>query len=249
MSVEVRVHAGEGPALVYLPGLHGDWGLVGQFRRELGPGPRFVEFAYPKARVPLEELAAGVRAALEREGVADAWLLGQSFGSQVAWEVLRQGYSARGVILAGGFVKHPWPWGVALMRAVMGGVPASVIKPVYSAYSAACNALARRDAAFAREIMDFAARRGEPEWRAAAWRLNLIAASDPRPVARRATIPVHYLGGGVDPLVPWPLVTRWLRRECPGYAGEAILPFADHNILGSRPRESAALVRRWVLDE
>jgi pimeloyl-ACP methyl ester carboxylesterase len=246
VSVELRVHPGSGPTLIYLPGLHGDWGLIGAFRRELGESVRFVEFAYPKSEVPLAELGASVRAALAREGVDRGWLLGQSFGSQVAWELLRGGFPADGLVLAGGFVKHPWPWGVALMRAVMGGVPAGVIKPVYSAYSAACNALAGRDPESAAEIMGFAARRGAPEWKAAAWRLRLIAGSDPRPVARETTIPVRYLGGGVDPLVPWPLVTRWLRRECPGYAGEAILPFADHNILGSRPRESAARIRAWV---
>lgn len=49
------------------------------------------------------------------------------------------------------------------------------------------------------------------------WRLSLIATSDPRAMARATRRPVHYLGGLIDPLVPWPLVTRWLARECPGY--------------------------------
>lgn len=246
MSVEIRVHGGAGPVLIYLPGLHGDWGLIGQFRRELGDRVRFVEFSYSREPVTLPALAAFVHDALERAGVRSGWLLGQSFGSQVAWGLLERGFRADGVILAGGFVKHPWPWGVALLRGVMGGLPAAAIKPVYSAYSRVCNALARREARQAEEIMSFAARRGAPEWRAAAWRLRLIAGSDPRPVARRTTAPVHYLGGGIDPLVPWPVITRWLRRECPGYAGEAIFPLSDHNVLGSAPRESAARILSWV---
>jgi pimeloyl-ACP methyl ester carboxylesterase len=246
VSVELRVHPGKGPTLIYLPGLHGDWGLIGQFRRELGDAVRFVEFAYSKDEIPLSELARHVHGALEREGIEDGWLLGQSFGSQVAWSLLERGYAAEGVVLAGGFVKHPWPWGVALMRGIMGGLPAGVVKPAYTAYSAACNALARREPERAAEIMGFAQRRGAPEWRAAAWRLRLISTADPRPVARRTTVPVHYLGGGVDPLVPWPVVTRWLRAECPGYKGEKILPFSDHNILGSAPRESAAHILDWI---
>ena len=35
--VEVRVHGAEPlPTLIYLPGLHGDWTLIGSFRKALG---------------------------------------------------------------------------------------------------------------------------------------------------------------------------------------------------------------------
>jgi pimeloyl-ACP methyl ester carboxylesterase len=230
VSVELRVHEGDGPTLVYLPGLHGDWGLIGQFRRDLGRRVRFVEFAYSKDPVTLPDLSRLVHEALGRAGISGGWLLGQSFGSQVAWGLLERGYAADGVILAGGFVKHPWPWGAAFLRAVMGGLPAGVVKPVYSFYSRACNALARREPERAAEIMEFAARRGAPEWKA----------------ARGAKAPVYYLGGGIDPLVPWPLVTRWLKRECPGYKGAAILPLSDHNVLGSAPKASADRVLGWL---
>ena len=36
------------PTLIYLPGLHGDWTLVGSFRHALGGRVRFVEFTYPR---------------------------------------------------------------------------------------------------------------------------------------------------------------------------------------------------------
>lgn len=245
MSVAVRVHEGAGPVLVYLPGLHGDWGLIGAFRRALGPKVRFVEFSYSKERIALADLARSVHEALEREGLRSGWLLGQSFGSQVAWGLLERGFPADGVILAGGFVRHPWPWGASLFRAIL-SAPAGLIRPSYSAYTAVCNALARRSPEEAEELMAFARRRGAEDWRAASWRLGLIAGSDPRAIARRTAIPVHYLGGGVDPLVPWPSVTKWLRRECPGYKGETIFPAADHNVLGSAPRESAERVLAWL---
>ncbi|MEQ1919253.1 MAG: hypothetical protein ABL955_08650, partial [Elusimicrobiota bacterium] len=67
-----------------------------------------------------------------------------------------------------------------------------------------------------------------------------------RSTARAMRAPVHYLGGLIDPLVPWPLVIRWLRSECPGYRGEIIIRSADHNVLGSSPRESAAHVLSWI---
>lgn len=245
MSVEVRVHEGRGPTLVYLPGLHGDWGLIGQFRRELEGKVRFVEFRYTKEPVSLDVLAEAVHAELMKAGVERGWLLLQSFGSQVGWRLIARGFKPVGVVLAGGFVKHPWPWGVRLFQGVL-SIPAGIIRPAYSGYTALCNLLARRDEREAGELMEFARRRGAGDWKAAAWRLKLIADSDPRDVARGVSAPVHYLGGGVDPLVPWPTVTAWLKAECPGYKGETVFPRADHNVLGSAPRESASAVLGWL---
>jgi pimeloyl-ACP methyl ester carboxylesterase len=245
-GVSIRVHDGAGPTVIYLPGLHGDWGLIGAFRRALGPRVRFVEFAYSKDDVSMERLSELVHAELTARGITSGWLLGQSFGSQVGWALITRGFPADGVVLAGGFVKHPWPWGARLFRALLSGVPAGVINPAYRGYTVLCNALARRGPEEAEELLAFARGRGGKDWKATGSRLTLIADGDPRPAARATRAPVHYLGGMIDPLVPWPLVTRWLRRECPGYKGEVILPYADHNVLGSSPRESAALVLSWI---
>jgi pimeloyl-ACP methyl ester carboxylesterase len=244
-GVSIRVHEGAGPTVIYLPGIHGDWGLIGAFRRALGARVRFVEFAYSKDEATLERLAELVHAELTAAGVASGWLLGQSFGSQVGWAVMARGFKADGVILAGGFVRHPWPWGARLFRAAL-SVPSGIVNPGYRVYTAIFNALARRGPEESEELMAFARARGTREWKAMSWRLSLIASSDPRPAARGMTKPVHYLGGMIDPLVPWPLVTRWLKRECPGYRGEVILRYADHNVLGSAPRESAERILSWI---
>jgi pimeloyl-ACP methyl ester carboxylesterase len=245
-EVSIRVHEGSGPTVIYLPGLHGDWGLIGAFRRALGANVRFVEFAYSKENISMERLAELVHSELTARGVTSGWILGQSFGSQVGWALIARGFAADGVLLAGGFVKHPWPWGARLFRAILSGVPSSVINPAYRGYTALCNALARRGPEEAEELLAFARGRGGKEWAATTWRLTLIADGDPRPTARAMRAPVHYLGGMIDPLVPWPVVTRWLKRECPGYKGEVILRYADHNVLGSSPRESAEHVMRWI---
>ena len=244
-GISIRVHPGSGPTVIYLPGLHGDWGLIGTFRRALGPRVRFVEFAYAQDEVTLEVLAASVHEALLREGVTSGWLLAQSFGSQVGWALIKNGFTADGVVLAGGFVKHPWPWGALFFRAVLSS-PSWLIGPAYRGYTFVCNALARRGPEEARELMAFAENRGPAEWRATAWRLVLIARADPRLTAKAFKNPVHYLGGRLDPLVPWPWVTRWLARECPGYKGRTIFPAADHNVLGSAPHESAERVLAWL---
>lgn len=245
-EVSIRVHDGAGPTVIYLPGIHGDWGLIGAFRRALGGRVRFVEFAYSKDEVNLERLAELVHAELEIHGVRGGWLLGQSFGSQVGWALMARGFAADGVILAGGFVRHPWPWGARLFQLLLSGVPSVVVNPAYRAYTVLCNQLARRGPEEAEELLAFARNRGSREWAAMSWRLGLIVKSDPSATARATRKPVHYLGGLIDPLVPWPLVTRWLKAECPGYQGEVIIPSADHNVLGSSPRESAERVLAWV---
>src|SRR3569832_1550836 len=110
---QVRIHAGpDNVTLVYLPGVHGDWTLVGGFRRAVLGRVRFVEVCYPRTRTwSLGEYAAQIEKALREAGISRGWLLGESFGSQVVWELLRQNrFKAEGVVLAGGFVRNPAPW-------------------------------------------------------------------------------------------------------------------------------------------
>ena len=123
----MRVHGDASlPTLIYLPGLHGDWTLVGSFRRALGGRVRFVEVTYPRTLTwSLEDYARGVETALAEQGITRGWLLGESFSSQVVWSlVARERFQIEGVILAGGFVRHPMRWGVRLAERLCGGISA-----------------------------------------------------------------------------------------------------------------------------
>lgn len=246
--LKVRVHEGSGPALVYLPGLHGDWGLIGAFRRALAGRVRFVEFSYPPgADWTLDEYAAAVAAELGERGFSSGWVLGQSFGSQVAWALSRRkDFRFEGLILAGGFVRHPWAWGARFMRAVLSRVPAAAMRWPMRVWVEAGALFMRRDPVGVSELRDFVMKRSGADWAAAARRLTLVVGSRPEDAARALTCPVYYLGGFVDPLVPWPLVRSWLRRHCPSYKGGRILLRAGHNVLGSAPTESARLVLEWL---
>ena len=109
-ELQIRIHGDASqPTLVYLPGTHGDWTVVGSFRRALGGRVRFVEFTYPRTVTwSLEDYAAAVETALLEQGIRRGYLLAESFSSQVAWPFLtRTGFQVEGVILAGGFVRHP----------------------------------------------------------------------------------------------------------------------------------------------
>src|ERR1700743_3346198 len=95
------------PTLIYLPGMHGDWTLIGGFRAAVAGKLRFVEMTYPRTLTwALDDHAAAIEEALAPHRIFDGWLLAESFGSQPAWAMLARGkFKAQGIILAGGFVR------------------------------------------------------------------------------------------------------------------------------------------------
>jgi pimeloyl-ACP methyl ester carboxylesterase len=241
----------EQPALVYLPGLHGDWTLVGAFRRELAGRLRFVEMTYPRTLTwSLDDYASAIEQALARLGVETGWLLGESFGSQIVWSlVARKRFAVQGVILAGGFVRHPMGWGVRFAQRVVSGVPLSLVTRILFAYAKIARARFGRSPEMLAGIREFIARRTEEDRRAATHRLHLIAGSDPRPIAEKIALPVFGISGLLDPIVPWVFVRPWLKRHCPALREYKVVWHADHTVLGTGPRTAADTVVRWVRGE
>src|SRR5580692_813946 len=125
-ELELRIYGDASwPTLIYLPGLHGDWTLIGRFRKLVIGQVRFVEFTYPRTLVwLLDDYAANIESVLAQNGITHGWLLGESFGSQVLWSMIGRGkFQAQGIILAGGFVKHPFRWLVLLAEKTFGHLP------------------------------------------------------------------------------------------------------------------------------
>jgi pimeloyl-ACP methyl ester carboxylesterase len=248
-ALQIRIH---GPAakttLIYLPGLHGDWTLVGEFRKCLSPRVRFVEFTYPRTvEWSLDDYAAAVEKALAANGISQGWLLGESFGSQIVWALVRRhNFSTTGIILAGGFVKHPLRWAVRFAETLFGQLPFSLMVLAMFAFMKYARWRFRHSPETLAGVDEFITRRTELDRAAAVHRLRLIAEHDPRPVARTTRSPVHYLSGLIDPIVPWFFVQHWLKCHCPAFGESKIIPAADHNVLGTAPEKSAEQVLRWV---
>ena len=248
-DLQVRIHGTPAlPALVYLPGLHGDWTLIGSFRTALADRVCFVEFTYPRSVTwSLNDYAEAIGACLRRQGISHGWLLGESFGSQIAWAMIKAGqFKVDGLVLAGGFVRHPALWGVRCVRFIAAHTPWQGRQALLLAYLKYAPFRHRHAPETLQGIAEFAARRNDSDWAAAGHRLDLIARNDPRVVARQATMPVFYLAGLVDPLVPWPWVRWWLRCHCSFYRGGRTFWTADHNVLATAPRETAAQVLDWM---
>jgi pimeloyl-ACP methyl ester carboxylesterase len=238
------------PTLIYLPGLHGDWTLVGGFRRALGGRVRFAEVTYPRTLTwSLEQYAEGVEQALKTRGITGGWLVGESFGSQVVWAIVaRQRFQVEGLILAGGFVRHPIRWAVRLAEHLCGSISLGLLTRILFGYARLARFRYRRSPETLANIQEFIARRTELDREAAKHRLRLIAQSDPCMVARQMRAPVYALAGVLDPVVPWYWVRRWLKKNCPQLRAYKIIWRADHNVLGTAPDAAAEQVLEWMAE-
>jgi pimeloyl-ACP methyl ester carboxylesterase len=247
--LRLRSHPGERQtALVYLPGLHGDWTLIGGFRKALRDRVRFVEFTYPRTLSwSLDDYAREIEQALANQGVTGGWLLGESFGSQVVWAIVqRKVFKTEGVVLAGGFVRHPMPWGVRLAERAAAGIPLGFVAQFLFFYARAARFRFRHSPDQVADIREFVERRTDLDRRAVIHRLCLIAASDFRPLAANPGVPVFSINGLIDPIVPWPWTRHWLRKNCQTLRDCRLIPVADHNVLGTAPQKSAEIIVNWT---
>lgn len=248
-TLRVRVYGrDEQPTLVYLPGLHGDWTLIGGFRAALRGRVRFVEMTYPRTLTwTLDDYAAAIEKALAEEGITSGWLLGESFGSQVLWALVARGkFSAPGLILAGGFIRHPIQFLVRLAQRVGSGLPLRWITSVLFGYARIARYRFRHSPQVLAGIQEFIERRTELDRQAAIHRLRLIAGSNFCRVASQCRLPVFGLTGLWDPVVPWIFVRHWLSRSCAALRDYRIIPTADHNVLGTAPQRAADQVVAWM---
>jgi pimeloyl-ACP methyl ester carboxylesterase len=237
------------PTLVYLPGLHGDWTLIGAFQVALKGRVRFVVVTYPRSLTwSPNDYADAVDLMLQRSGIKTGWLLAESFGSQVAWAILSKSnkfFLVEGLVLAGGFVKHPWKWGPPLVRWLVRHTPKIIGRWLWKIYEAYSRFRHRHSPDALKLIDEFRDRRTDLDLQAMERRLASLDDYDPRPIACQTKLPVYYLAGLVDPLVPWFLVRRWLRLNCPGYrCGKTFL--ADHNVLATAAAGTADTVVAWM---
>jgi len=248
-NVDVRIHGSAAlPTLIYLPGLHGNWKLLGGFRRALAGGVRLLEVSYPSTLTwSLEDHASAVERALARHEIAEGWLLGESFSSQVVWAMLaRHEFNIKAVILAGGFVRHPLRWAARLAQRFCDDISFSLLRRVLFGYARVSRFRFRRSPETFAEIQEFIAALTPRDLQAAKHRLHLLAQSDLCAIARQARIPVYALTGLFDPVVPWLWVRRWLKQNCPALREYKIIWRADHNVLGTAPDAAAEQVLRWM---
>lgn len=248
-EIQIRVHGtARLPTLVYLPGLHGDWTLVGGFRRALQGRVRFVELTYPRTVIwSLQDYARAVEKALLERGILRGWVIAESFGSQIGWPIaLGEGFQADALVLAGGFGKHPARWGVVMTERMVAGTPMMAVRPLLRVYKVVSRWRFGEDPEMLRDLDEFVARRTEEDRQAAVHRLRLIRENDPGPLARKVSVPVYAFTGLIDAVVPWPWARRWLQANCPCLREYRVIRAADHTVLCTGRAAAARLVSEWM---
>ena len=249
--LRIRVHGkSDRPTLVYLPGLHGDWTLVPSFRIAMGDAVQFVEFTYPRTlEWSLSDYADNIGSMLLENEISSGWVIAESFGSQVAWPLVaerRGGFRAEGLILAGGFGRHPLGGLIHLVGRFCSGVPLGWVTRVLYWHARLARLRFRNAPEALAGLGEFLARRTELDKLAGSARLRLIAANHPELLAKAVDVPVHYVTGFWDPIVPWWPVLGWLRRNCRAYRGSRIIGTADHTVLATGAAAAAVAVRGWM---
>src|SRR6185436_8806004 len=112
-----------------------------------------------------------------------------------------------GIVLAGGFVRHPWPWGVRAASGISQATPSWLLRRLCAAYGQLACRRCGPDPEIDAEIAEFVQRRIHPADRKAVnQRYRLIKGADLRPIAQRTKLPVFLISGALDPIVPWRLV-------------------------------------------
>jgi len=249
-ELQMRVHGDAGtPTLIYLPGLHGDWTLIGRFRKALKQRVRFVEVTYPRTlEWSLEDYAAGVEAALADRGINRGWVLAESFSSSVAWRLVsRKNFRIDGLVLAGGFVQHPMIWAVRYAEWFCGAVCLAALIRILFGYARLARWRHRNSPEMIEGLNEFLARRTRLDQEAAKHRLHLLTKNDPRNIANQAQVPIYAVTGLVDPIVPWVFVRRWLKKNCRDLRDYQVITLSDHNVLGNAAEKSAEQVLKWMM--
>ena len=248
-DLQIRTHGADHlPTLIYLPGLHGDWTLIGDFRKHLAGQVRFVEFTYPRTLTwSLDDYAAAIENSLAQNGITGGWLLGESYGSQLAWQLAaRQKISVAAIILAGGFVKFPVRPGVWVAQTSLKLIPLGLMIRFFVAYGKLTRSRHDYPPETITALNEFLSRRTELDRQAMRHRLKQIAEFDPRDIARETRVPVYYLSAKFDPAVPYFLVRHWLRKNCPSLRDVQSIPTFDHNILATSHAPCARQILNWM---
>src|SRR5205814_4808393 len=119
---------------------------------------------------------------------------GQNGGRVDGVPLSRPRFQVEGLILAGGFVRHPVIWAVRLAGRVSGAIPMWCVKLFCAAYARYARFRHKRAPETFASIAQFVANRTqEADRRAIVHRYTLIADNDLRPVAPAFGRPVFYL--------------------------------------------------------
>ncbi len=221
--------SGQGPTLVYVPGIDGSGELLLGTAERLAERFALLTLCYrPSGAHTYAALAASIDALLERAGRARALVLAESFGGAVALQ-LALDHPARvaGLAIVNGFAHHPWR-----LRLLVSQLGAPLVQ---GALFRACRRTFSPHALFGpRRSPDararFAALGGIGLDAAYRERLRMIRGLDLRPRLAELRAPLALFASACDRIVPARRAAREIAERVPQATLE-VLPRAGHLVL------------------
>lgn len=242
-------HVADSP-LVYLPGVHGDWTAQSGVRRVLGREFHFIETAYPHIeRWSIADYGRAVKDLLDGLGIESAHLVGESFGSLVAWEFgVQHPERVRSFTLVGGFSRAPRLRVAATAASALRTLPSGFFEAAIDVYVAGKSLFGEQRERF--DTGPYPATRTPRGIRATANRMSLIQETDFRDQLSTVRFPVRYLGGARDLVIPVRREIATLDAHLPPHCDfqSELITGAPHNVIASHPRAASHRICRWIRD-
>ena len=142
-------------------------------------------------------------------------------------------------------MRHPIIPAVHFAKFLMRNMPLPLLKIILWFYTIYARGREGDSAEIRASLKEFVERRTKFDLLAAAHRLELITQNDLRSIAQQTQVPVFYLTGFIDPVVPWPFVQPWLKKNCTSLCDWKIIWTSDHHVLGAAKR-SANQILKWI---
>lgn len=258
-NVQIEVHetSTKENVIIILPGLHGDCSHLTSFLQEFNTSQVItVKYLSSKRnKNTIEEYADSLFCALSIINAREGFIIAESFGSQVAWrflELLKKNtapftFQVKALILAGGFLSHPFPRLVRLFSYLYGKARVSWLNLAFRAYFGFVS-----KATGAKKLPNtfFEERSSLQDQKALISRMELMQ-NDFRKIAENIRCNVYLLVGFWDVIaVPWPLNYFYLNKYCPKFEAKWDYCFwGDHAVLYSEPKKSASIIKNWIKRE
>ncbi|NND90290.1 MAG: alpha/beta hydrolase [Granulosicoccus sp.] len=235
-------------SVLYLPGVHGCWTAMDKARPLLADSFRLIEVAYPlKADWSLHHYAQAVGKLLDSVDTGKVHLIGESFGSLVAWyfaDMSPDRVSSH--TLVGGLCRAPGQFRAGTARAGLTAIPPFAFNMIVDGYVALKNF--QGETRHLHGTKAYPAVRDSRGQKATANRMHLIQGVDIRHKLPGVDYPVRYIGGEKDRVVPVKREIDTLRHALADYNlfDSYLIPDAPHAILASHPDTTVAHIIQWI---
>ena len=240
------------PTLLYLPGVHGDWTPQAAAAPILAEHFRLIETAYPKNPAwALSEFVAAVVRLLDRLKIPSTHLAAESFGSLVGQQfALEHPERVQSLTIVGGFTRAPDARMIRLTRLGLERLPTRLFEGGVDVYVALRRNRGALHPTPHQVDLPYDAVRTEAGRRATVRRFEIIGQTDLRPRLHELQLPVRYLGGEHDLIVPTKREIATLEELLPDSAAfeSHLIAKGPHMIIASHAEETVKRIVEWWTD-